>query len=97
MNHLQRDLIDQGRLKEYLFAHPSLAPNRSFEGVLCVNPPSIFRSTSRLEDWRETVRGYCAQWPDEKHWAHFLDCVIAALAWRQSVPVEYRFWRPEIQ
>ena len=97
MKHLQRDLIDQERLKEFLFAHPSLTPDRYFEGILCVNPPSVFGSTAKLEAWRETVRAYCAKWPDAEHWPYFLNCVINALEWRETVPPEYRFWKPELQ
>jgi hypothetical protein len=94
MKHLRRDLIDSERLKQYVFAHPSLTPD-IIEDKACVCTPSLFRSTTALEEWRNTVREYCLRWPNDPDWPRFLDCVIIALEWRKTILVEYHFWKPE--
>ena len=63
MKQLRRDLIDSERLKQYVFAHPSLTPD-VIEDKACVCTPSLFRSTTAPEKWRNTVREYCLRWPN---------------------------------
>ncbi len=92
-------MIDEARLRTYVFSQPSLSPDLSDitgeSPPMCVNTPGAFRSNARLERWRDELAKRCAEDPDSQVWRRFLDAVIACLAWRETVPPEYRFWKQD--
>ncbi len=92
-------MIDEARLRGYFFAQPSLSPDLSDirdESVpMCILAPGALRPNSRLERWRDELAEICANDPDSKVWRRHLDAAVRCLAWRETVPPEYRFWKQD--
>ncbi len=87
--------IDHGRLKQLMFDHPSTCPENLTNTMRLVENPSVFAPTASLKRFRQFILERIAAEPEDPDWPKFLDCTDAALAFREGVPPEYRFWRSD--
>ncbi len=83
--------------KAYLMLlHPDESPELVGVTSGCVNPPSRFRSDAKWIHFRDTcVVPMIEACPDNPNWPRYLAQIEKILAWRASIPVEDRFWKPD--
>ncbi len=83
------------RHPEIIFDHPPTSPD-SFPAPLdyLIDVPSCMASNAHFRDFiAETLLPMMAARPEDPNLPAILACLAAALAWRQTVPPEDRFWK----
>jgi len=88
---------ERARKARLILEHPPTSPDHfptPLSGL--VDPPSPMASSAKLRDFRDR----CAipmmrSRPDDPNWPAFLQQVDIVLAWRETIPPEDRFWKPD--
>lgn len=85
---------DRDRKWRRYVEHPDVSPT-AFPAPLngLVDPPSKLAPTASLIEWRDEAAQCAKAMPDNLNWPVFVAQVEIALAWRETVPLEDRFWR----
>jgi hypothetical protein len=60
--------------------------------LMCINPPSRIASSATWRHFRDDM----AEASDHPYYAALVVAVDDLLAWREAVPADERFWKPDV-
>ncbi len=76
-----------------IFEHPEVAPVYKGRLSYLINEPSIFAPTSRYKRfWNQTLTPMLESRPKDTDLIKLLHNTNEVLMWRESIPVDLRFW-----
>ncbi len=90
------DLTGLPRRQRLYFEHPDPCPDVSGPMSYLIHPPSRSAATRSWHDFRDrTLLPMIAARPEDTNLPRFLARVETILAWREQIPEEDRFWKPD--
>ena len=76
--------------------HPDECPELTEALPYLIHPPGKLSATASWVRFRDkTLLPLIASTPEDRHLPQFLRQAEAVIAWRASIPVDQRFWKPD--